>query len=89
MGCEKRVFRNNQIRFDTLPDNKSWYRSQKNRMPFRLTHAVAELQQEVKVLQLPLETLGIAEGEAKTRHLAQVFSRVELYLSCAARSASR
>jgi hypothetical protein len=29
MGCEKRVFRNNQIRFDVLPVNKSWYRSQK------------------------------------------------------------
>jgi hypothetical protein len=64
MGCKKRVFRNNQIRFDTLPD-KSWYRSQKNRMPFWLTNAVAELQQEVEVLQLPLETFGIAEGEAK------------------------
>ena len=38
MGCEKRVFRNNQIRFDTLPDNKSWYGSQKNRMPFRGRH---------------------------------------------------
>jgi hypothetical protein len=34
----------------------------------------------VKVRQLPLETLEIAEGEAKTRHLAQVVSRGELYL---------
>jgi hypothetical protein len=34
MGCEKRVFRNDQIRFDALPDNKSWYRSQKNRVQF-------------------------------------------------------
>ena len=72
MGCEKRVFRNNQIRFDTLPDNKSWYGSQKNRMPFRgaaryrLTHAAAELEQEVRVLQLLLETLKIAQGEAKS-----------------------
>jgi hypothetical protein len=49
-------------------------------MPLRLTHAVAELQQEVKVLQFPLEMLGIAEGEAKPA-LAQVVSRVELYLS--------
>jgi len=49
-------------------------------MPFRLTHAVAELQQEVKVLQSPLETLGIAEGETEGRHLAQVVSRVEPYI---------
>lgn len=34
----------------------------------------------MKVLQLPLETLKIAEGEAKTRYLAPVVSRVELYL---------
>jgi hypothetical protein len=39
-------------------------------MPLRLTHAVAELQQEVKVLQFPLEMLGIAEGDAKTRPCA-------------------
>jgi len=35
----------------------------------------------VKVLQLPLETLGITEDETEGRHLAQVVSRVELYLS--------
>lgn len=35
----------------------------------------------MKVLQLPLETLGITEGETEGRHLAQVVSRVELYLS--------
>jgi hypothetical protein len=34
----------------------------------------------VKVRQLPLEALEIAEGEAKTRHLAQVVSRGDLYL---------
>jgi hypothetical protein len=47
---------------------------------YRLTRAVAELEQEVKVRQLPLGTLEIAEGDAKTRHLAQVVSRGELYL---------
>jgi hypothetical protein len=67
MGCEKRVFRNNQIRFDTLPDNKSWCRSQKTGCRFGLRTAVTELQQEVEVLQLPLETFGIAEGRSRAQ----------------------
>jgi energy-coupling factor transporter ATP-binding protein EcfA2 len=46
----------------------------------RLTSAAAEMQQEAEVLQLLLETLDTAEGEAKTRYLAPVVSRVEPYL---------
>jgi uncharacterized protein YhaN len=46
----------------------------------RLTATVAEFEQEVAVLQLLLETLEVAEGEAKTRYLAPVVGRVEPYL---------
>ena len=46
----------------------------------RLASAVAEFEKEAAVLQLLLETLEIAEGEAKTRYLAPVVSRVEPYL---------
>src|SRR6185437_12280131 len=38
----------------------------------RLTGVVAELEQEVAVLQLLLETLEAAESEAKNRYLAPV-----------------
>jgi DNA repair exonuclease SbcCD ATPase subunit len=46
----------------------------------RLTGAIAEMEQEAEVLQLLLDTLETAEGEAKTRYLAPVVSRVEPYL---------
>jgi uncharacterized protein YhaN len=46
----------------------------------RLTSVAAEMQQEAEVLQLLLDTLDTAEGEAKTRYLAPVVSRVEPYL---------
>jgi hypothetical protein len=46
----------------------------------RLASAVAEFEKEAAVLQLLLETLEVAEGEAKTRYLAPVVSRVEPYL---------
>jgi DNA repair exonuclease SbcCD ATPase subunit len=46
----------------------------------RLTSAAAEMQQEAEVLQLLLDTLDTAEGEAKTRYLTPVVSRVEPYL---------
>jgi uncharacterized protein YhaN len=46
----------------------------------RLASAVAEFEKEASVLQLLLETLELAEGEAKTRYLAPVVSRVEPYL---------
>jgi energy-coupling factor transporter ATP-binding protein EcfA2 len=46
----------------------------------RLTSAVAEFEKEAAVLQLLLETLEAAEGEAKTRYLAPVVGRVEPYL---------
>jgi chromosome segregation ATPase len=46
----------------------------------RLSSAVAEFEKEAAVLQLLLETLEAAEGEAKTRYLAPVVSRVEPYL---------
>jgi uncharacterized protein YhaN len=46
----------------------------------RLTSTVAEFEQEAAVLQLLLETLEAAEGEAKNRYLAPVVGRVEPYL---------
>jgi len=46
----------------------------------RLTSAVAEFEKEAAVLELLLETLEAAEGEAKTRYLAPVVGRVEPYL---------
>lgn len=46
----------------------------------RLASAVAEFEKEAAVLQLLLDTLEAAEGEAKTRYLAPVISRVEPYL---------
>lgn len=46
----------------------------------RFASTVAEFEQEAAVLQLLLETLEAAEGEAKTRYLAPVVSRVEPYL---------
>ncbi len=46
----------------------------------RLASAVAEFEKEAAILQLLLETLELAEGEAKTRYLAPVVSRVEPYL---------
>jgi hypothetical protein len=46
----------------------------------RLTVAVAEFEKEAAVLQLLSETLDAAEGEAKTRYLTPVISRVEPYL---------
>ena len=46
----------------------------------RLTSTVAEFEHEAAVLQLLLETLETAEGEAKTRYLAPVVGRVEPYL---------
>jgi chromosome segregation ATPase len=46
----------------------------------RLASAVAEFEKEAAVLQLLLETLELAEGEAKSRYLAPVVSRVEPYL---------
>jgi energy-coupling factor transporter ATP-binding protein EcfA2 len=46
----------------------------------RLAGAVAEFEEASAVLQLLLETLEIAETEAKNRYLAPVVSRVEPYL---------
>ncbi|MET4072497.1 uncharacterized protein YhaN/Sec-independent protein translocase protein TatA [Bradyrhizobium sp. S3.2.6] len=46
----------------------------------RLTSAVAEFEKEAAVLKLLSETLEAAEGEAKTRYLTPVISRVEPYL---------
>ena len=46
----------------------------------RLTSTVAEFEKEAAVLQLLSDTLEAAEGEAKTRYLAPVVSRVEPYL---------
>lgn len=46
----------------------------------RLTSTITEFEQEAAVLQLLLETLEAAEGEAKTRYLAPVVGRVEPYL---------
>jgi uncharacterized protein YhaN len=46
----------------------------------RLTRAVAEFEKEAAVLKLLSETLEVAEGEAKTRYLTPVISRVEPYL---------
>jgi uncharacterized protein YhaN len=46
----------------------------------RLTSTIAEFQEEAEVLQLLLDTLETAEGEAKTRYLAPVVRRVEPYL---------
>jgi DNA repair exonuclease SbcCD ATPase subunit len=46
----------------------------------RLTSTIAEFQEEAEVLQLLLNALETAEGEAKTRYLAPVVSRVEPYL---------
>jgi chromosome segregation ATPase len=46
----------------------------------RLASAITEFEKEAAVLQLLLETLETAEGEAKTRYLAPVVSRVEPYL---------
>jgi chromosome segregation ATPase len=46
----------------------------------RLVSAVAEFEKEAAVLQLLLDTLEAAEGEAKTRYLTPVVSRVEPYL---------
>jgi len=46
----------------------------------RFTSTIAEFQEEAEVLQLLLDTLETAEGEAKTRYLAPVVSRVEPYL---------
>ena len=46
----------------------------------RLTNTITEFQEEVDVLQMLLDTLETAEGEAKTRYLAPVVSRVEPYL---------
>ena len=46
----------------------------------RLASAITEFEKEAAVLQLLLETLEAAEGEAKTRYLAPVVSRVEPYL---------
>lgn len=46
----------------------------------RLASAITEFENEAAVLQLLLETLEVAEGEAKTRYLAPVVSRVEPYL---------
>jgi energy-coupling factor transporter ATP-binding protein EcfA2 len=46
----------------------------------RLTSALAEFEKEAAILQLLLETLEAAEGEAKTLYLAPVVGRVEPYL---------
>lgn len=46
----------------------------------RLTNSVAEFKKEAMVLELLLEALNTAEGEAKTRYLVPVISRVEPYL---------
>ena len=46
----------------------------------RLMSTITEFEQEAAVLQLLLETLEAAEGEAKTRYLAPVVGRVEPYL---------
>jgi len=46
----------------------------------RLTGTIAEFERETDVLQLLLDTLETAEGEAKARYLAPVVSRVEPYL---------
>ena len=46
----------------------------------RLTSTIAEMEQEADVLQLLLDTLETAEGDAKTRYLFPVVSRVEPYL---------
>lgn len=46
----------------------------------RLASTVAEFEKEAAVLQLLSDTLEAAEGEAKTRYLAPVVSRVEPYL---------
>ena len=46
----------------------------------RLTGTIAEFEREADVLQLLLDTLETAEGEAKARYLAPVVSRVEPYL---------
>jgi len=46
----------------------------------RLASAITEFEKEAAVLQLLLETLEAAEGEAKTRYLAPVVGRVEPYL---------
>lgn len=46
----------------------------------RLSNTISEYQEEADVLQLLLDTLETAEGEAKTRYLAPVVSRVEPYL---------
>ena len=46
----------------------------------RLASVVAEFEKEAAVLQLLLDALEVAEGEAKTRYLAPVVSRVEPYL---------
>ena len=46
----------------------------------RLTNTTAEFREEADVLQLLLDTLETAEGEAQTRYLAPVVSRVEPYL---------
>lgn len=46
----------------------------------RLIDTVAEFEQEAAVLELLLETLESAEGEAKNRYLAPVVSRLAPYL---------
>jgi uncharacterized protein YhaN len=46
----------------------------------RLASAITDFEKEAAVLQLLLETLEAAEGEAKIRYLAPVVGRVEAYL---------
>lgn len=41
---------------------------------YRLTHTVAEPEEEVEVYQFLLDTLEIAEGEAKARYVPPVVS---------------